>query len=214
MAKEQTEEEKAEEARATNVKKTLESKLIQNSAGSNMVLSNQSTYGDLGVKSAQSIYDQSMSSDEAKKMKEEDYQEKVKKYRTRGVFGDPAYPSNGDLSNKLMAQLDEVMSIARLSELEKAVKDVGGKLDVKLPDELKDYIPAELIDKAVGEDGKINIKSLNEEEQKAFGYYQTLTQFYKRACALKVIQANYFADLNAQLKPIADSYKKEEKKKE
>jgi len=213
-----TEEEvakKAEEARATNVKKTLESKLIQGSVGSNLVLSNQSLYGSLGVESARYTYDNLMSSPEVQKMRDETHKEKTEEYRRNGVFESPAYPSNGDISNKLMTQANEVMSIAKLSELEKALEDVGIKLDNKVPEKLKNYSKLELIKKAYEpESERVNLNKLNDEEKQAFELYQVLSESYQRACALKASQANYFADLNARFKKVSDLYKPKEEAKE
>ncbi len=215
MANETPTKEEMEQARATNVKKTLESKFIQSTVGSNLVKTNPYLYtGELGFRSAESLYDQTMSSDDAKKLKEQIFNQRIKEGKELGVAGEPSYPSGYDVSFQIMKQLGEVLSISRLAELEKAVQDSGAKLDFKVPDELKDYISSELINKSVGEDGKIDIKSLSKQEQDALGLYQVLSESYKRACALKASQANYFADLNAQGKQIADFYKKEEKKKE
>jgi hypothetical protein len=214
--KEMTNEEKAKEAeevRTSNVKKTLESKLIQNAVGSNLVKSNPHKYsGELGFQSAESVYDSSMSSDDAKKIKEQIYQGKINEGKQLGIAGEPTYTSNYDLSVQLARQLNEVLAIARISELEKSAKDVGAKLSFAVPEELKDYIPQELMQKAVNSEGKVDLKKLDEKEQHAFGFYQILSESYKRACALKTTQANYFADLNDEGMQIANLYKKEEKK--
>jgi hypothetical protein len=214
MAKDEEKELTPEEQRALIVKNTLESKLIQNSAGANTVLTNQSLYGALGVQSAQAIYDKTMSGDEAKKIKEEEYQKKVRQYKESGVFGEPSYPSNSDLSYKLMTQLNEVMELAKLSELEKAIKETGTELEFEVPEELKDYIHADLIKKAYNpEKGEVVVDSLDEKEKHALSLYQTLSESYKRACALKISMMNAFADLNEQGKKIADLYRKKENKK-
>jgi hypothetical protein len=208
-------EESAEQARALNVKKTLESKFIQNVAGSNLVKSNPYLYsGELGFRSAESLYDGTMSSEDAKKIKDQIFKQESDEGKKLGVAGEPTYPTGYDVSVQIMRQLEEILSISKLSELEKAVQEIGAKLDFKVPDELKNYIPTELIHKAAGEDGKVDVKSLSQEEQHALGLYQTLSEFYKRACALKAVQANYFADLNAQGTKIADLYKKEDKKEQ
>lgn len=219
MAKEEkpkTEEEKAkeaEEARALNVKKTLESKLMQNTAGSNAVLTNQSLYGTLGVQSAQSAYDGTMSSDEAQKERYRGYQENVDEYRRNGVFGEPAYPSNGDLSNRLIRQLNEVMGLAKLSELEKISKGVGAKLNFEVPEELKEYSRNDLIKKAYDPEKGLDMNKFDDKEKHAFALYQVLSEAYNRACALKTAQSNLYGDLNEQGKRIADLYKKDEPKK-
>jgi hypothetical protein len=213
---------KAEEARALNVKKTLETKLFQNTVGTNFVLTNQSVYGSSGVASAQSLYDSTMTSDEAKKERDNMYRVEVTEYRKRGVFGDPAMPSNGDLSNKLIKQLNEVMAIARLGELEAQVKALtkGTPYELKseLPEELKKYLNSDLqIKLAQNADGDGNvdpIKVLDKNELVAFRAYGTLTKAYKMACAKKVADVGYFAEVNEELKEIADAYKPKEELRE
>jgi hypothetical protein len=195
--------------------KTLESKLIQNAVGSNLVKTNPYLYaGQLGFQSAESVYAGILSGDEAKKEKDALYKERQGEGAQLGVFGEPAYPSDYDLSVKLARQLDEVLQLAKLSELEKAAKAVGAKLSFEVPKELQDYISVELMQKAIDKKtGKVDIKSLSEKEQHAFMLYQTLSESYKRACALKTTQTNYFSDLDEQGKKIADFYKPKEEKK-
>src|SRR4030042_3886239 len=202
----------AEEARALNVKKTLESKLIQSTIGSNLVKSQPYEYaGRLGLQSAESVYEQTMLSDEAKKIRDGLYTDKLKEGKQIGVAGEPAYPSNYDVSLKLMKEANEVMAVAKLSELEKIAKETGAKLSFEVPAELKDFSTVELIKKEYNpKTGEVDIKKLDEKEKDALGFYQTLSEAYMRACALKASKANYFADLNAQGKQIADKYGKED----
>jgi hypothetical protein len=210
--KEMSEAEKAkaaEEARASNVKKTLESKLFQNTLGSNLVKTSPNMYGELGYQSASAVYDSTMASKEANEVKTQLYQEKLAEGKAHGVVGEPAYPSNYDLSLKLVQQIEEVMNMAKLSELETAVKGAGAKIGFEIPESLKDYIAGNLMKKAYDElNGKLDISKLSEDEKNALGVYQALTEYYKRACALKTVQANYFADLDSQGKQIAELYKK------
>lgn len=195
--------------------KTLESKFIQNAVGSNLVKTNPYLYaGELGYQSAESVYAQIMAGDDAKKEKDALYNFRKQEGESLGVSGEPAYTSNYDLSVKLMKQLNEVISVAKISELEKAAKAVGAKLDFEVPAELKDYVNAELLQKAYDEKtGKVDVKSLDEKEQHALVLHQVLTESYKRACALKTTQTNYFADLSEQGKKIVDLYKPKEEKK-
>ena len=65
----QKEAERAEKARAENVKKTLESTLIQNSIGSNLVKNNPSDFGKFGFDGANAAYNKAMNSEDAIKDK-------------------------------------------------------------------------------------------------------------------------------------------------
>lgn len=218
MAKEQkqkTPEQEAkerEEARAINVKKTLESKFLQNSVGTNLIKSNPYLYtGELGYQSATSLYDQTMASDDSKKIKEDLYNKRLEQGRELGVADAPSPTSNYDVSVYAMQQINEVLQIARLGELEKTVSGLGVKLPFQVG-ELSDYLTTDLIKKGLDESGKFDIKKLNEKEQDALAMHHTLSEYYKRACALNASKANYFSDLDAQGKKIADKYKKEEAK--
>ena len=195
--------------------KTLESKFIQNSVGSNLVKTNPYIYaGELGYQSAESVYVQTMSGKEGKKEKEELYGLRKQEGESLGVFGEPAYPSDYDLSVRLAKQLNQIMEVAKISELEKAAKSVGAKLDFEVPAELRDYVSAELLQKAYdGKTGKVNIKSLDEKEQHALALYQVIIESYKRACALRTTQTDYFVDLSEKGKRIVEMYKPKEEKK-
>jgi len=77
MSKEERKK-KEEKERALNVGKTLESKFLQNSVGTNLVRSNPYVYaGQKGYNSALSIYDQTMAGDDAKKVKDDIYNKKL-----------------------------------------------------------------------------------------------------------------------------------------
>ena len=216
MAEKEKTKEEAEEARANIVKKTLDWKLMQDAVGSNIVKTNPYLYtGQLGLQSANSIYDSAMISEDAQKERNAMHNARVEEYRKKGVSGEPAYPSSGDLSYKLMLQLDEVLAVSKLSELEKAAKSVGAKLSFEVPKELQNYSYANLqkeLAKYADSEGKVDIKSLGEKEQHAIALYSVLSESYKRACALKATQANYFADLNETGRKITERYKPEEKK--
>jgi len=101
-----------------------------------------------------------------------------------------------------------VQAIAKIGELEKYAKDAGANLDFEVPEDLKDYSQADLFQKAVNEEGKIDLNKLNEKERDAFQMQQVLTQSYERAIGLKAAQTNYFADLGSVGKQIANKYKK------
>ena len=213
-----TPEQRAEVARAKNVKNTLEWKLLQDSVGSNLVRNEQGAYGTFGVQAAEETYKQTMHGEDGQKEKSKLYEQKEQEGKQLGVFGEPTV-TNYDLSIKLAKQLEEVMSMAKLYELEEHAKNIVSNLEFEVPEELKNYSKAELIDKVIrgsGDDfdgildsSKLDA-TLNETEKDAFMMYQTLSELYKRGCAVNASQANYFADLSEQGKSIVEKYKKEE----
>ena len=198
--------ERLEEARAKNVKNTLEYKLLQESVGSNLVKKDPWKYGQIGFQGAESVYNKSMSTEAAQKEKNKLYQTKKQEGDSLGVYGEPNI-TNYDLSVKLAKQLEEVLGMARVSELEKHAKSVGAKLEFEIPKELKDYNQMDLVLKATNK-GKeeFNVEYLNKSEKVAFGIHQILSEAYKSALAKNASQTDYFADINAQANEILNQY--------
>ena len=199
-----------EEQRQLVVKKTLEYKLLQGVIGGNEVKTNPYLYGQLGLQGGEETYTQAMSSEEADNEKKGMYAKRLEEKEQLGISEEAPYPTNYDIIARLKKQLVEVQRMAKLSELEEHAKTVGAQLDFEVPEELKDYIQSELIQKAITEDGKIDPNKLDDKEKDAFGMYQVLTDSYERALGLKAAQTNYFADLNSVGKQIADKYKSKE----
>ncbi len=210
MTNESTPEEK-EKGRAENVKNTLEYKLLQKIVGGNNVKANPFFYGQLGVSGGEQTYLEAMISEGADKERKRIYADRIKEKTALGLAEDPAYPTNYDVAKGFKIQLMQVQSIAKIGELEEHAKAVGAKLDFEVPEELKNYIKAELTQKAMTENGKIDESKLSEQEKDALGIYGVLTKAYERAISLNVSQSNYFADINKAGTQIADKYKKEEK---
>ncbi len=199
-----------EETRQSIVKKTLEYKLLQGAVGGNEVKANPYLYGQLGLQGGEETYTQTMSGEEADNERKGIYAERLEEKKQLGISEEAPYPTNYDIIAKLKKQLREVQVRAKLSELEEHAKAVGAQLDFEVPEELKGYIQSELIQKAITEDGKIDISKLDDKEKDALGMYQVVTDSYERALGLKAAQTNYFADLNKIGKQIVDKYKPRE----
>lgn len=208
--------EKLEEERALMVKNTLESKLIQEAVGGNLVKSDPWLYGKLGVQSAESIYDNAMNSEDAQKEKNRLFQKKKEEGKKLGVYGDPPPTSHYDLSVNFMGQLNEVLEQAKIGELEKYSKAIGAEL-VEIPEEFKNFSKADLIRKAIqkqngGFDGMVDLGNLSETERDAFVLYEKLSEAYKITLAKNVSKGNYLADINSDIKQITEKYKKDDNK--
>jgi len=200
--------EKLEKERATNVKETLEWILLQKSIGSNLVKSNQGQWGEFGVMGASSAYNDAMNSEDAQKERKKLQEQKDVEYKKYGVFGEAFIP-NSELSLKLAKQLGEVMYIAKFGEIEKYSKNLGAKLDFRVPEEMKNYSMAEIMKTAIDkEKGIIDLNKLSEANREAYSFYEKiLSKVYERACAVDVIKgADYFADINAQAKQFGEKY--------
>jgi len=196
-----------EETRQGIVKQTLEYKLLQGAVGGNEVKANPYLYGQLGLQGGEETYTQSMSSEEAENERKGMYAKKLEEKKQLEISEEAPYPTNYDIITKLKKQLGEVQRMAKLSELEEHAKAVGAELDFEVPEELKDYIQGEYLEKAITKDGKLDPSKLNDKEKDALKIYQILTDSYERAIGLKAAQTNYFADLNNLGKQIVDKYK-------
>jgi len=189
---------------------TLESILIQNTLGANLA-SDKTKYGTFGSENSKHAFN----SKEIKDAKEEQYQELSKKYKSLGVAGEPTYPSNYDISYKIMEGLEQVMETSYLEDLAEGVNNFVPELDFKLPEKLKGYIHAKLIQKAAEEkDGKImiNPEKLDEDEKTALGIYDKLREAYRLTAAKKVIDANYLGGIKEYLSGVIEKYNPAPKK--
>lgn len=199
---------KAEEERALNVKNTLENKLLQISIGANTVRSNEGLWGKYGAMAAEDIYNEAMSGPDAAKERKFLQDAKLAEYRKYSVFGE-AFVPNSDISLKLAKQLEEVLGFATFGEIEKYSKDLGAKLNFRVPEETKGLSYAKILNAAIDkEKGTLNLDSLSDAYKEAFNFYQSiLSRLYERACAANVMKnADYFADLNAQALQLGEKY--------
>jgi hypothetical protein len=208
-----------EEQRALIVKNTLEFKLLQTSIGYNLAKSNQGDWGEYGIMAATVAYNNAINSPDGQKERKTLQEQKEAEYKQYGVVGE-AFVPNADLSLKFAKQLEEVMHMAKFGEIEKYAKDLGAKLDFRVPEEMKNYSLAEILKTAVDkEKGIIDLTKLSDSNKEAYNFYEkVLSRVYERACVVSTLKgADYFADINAQAKQFGDKYalpKEEPKSKE
>lgn len=208
------ENKKAEQERIRKVAMgNLELGLFQNIAGSNSVQKNPFLYGQLGVQGAEDVYRNTMNGDQVRKLKDEEYNTKVKEGEALGIFGEPTYPTNYEASLKIAKILGESKMVLSLTDLEGIVKGVADGLEFKVPEDLSEYVPQELYSKVAKarasgekEDG------LSEKEKDALIFYQILSQAYDRGIAYKAGKSGYFTDINEAAKKISEKYNKPKKK--
>ena len=196
-------------------RQSLESKLLQKIAGGNVVRSNPLDYGQLGLHGGEAAYESAMNSDHVKKIREDAHKKAKAEGDALGVFGEPAYPTNYDVSVKVMRELEEYKAVIPLKELGDIVKGVAPGFDFTVPSELENYVPAELFPKiARAQSAKKSSNKADEltgVEQDAFNVYQLLSQAYSRGIGLRAARSGYFADLNQVAEKITEKYKKPEK---
>ena len=204
---------KAEHGRETVIKNTLESQLFKDTIGSNFGKSNPQLIGGWGASGVGYAYQKVTGSEEFNKIRQDGYQAKMAEMAKYGVYGEASMPSNGDISLGVYKQIEAVQQEATLGELEKYCLSAGAKLDFNVPKELSKMKAGSLIQKAMTEKG-FNINKLSNAEKDALGMYTVLKESFTRACVLGV--ADFYLELNAQGKEIAEKYTKkpEEKKPE
>lgn len=211
---EPTEAEKAEEARAENVRATLESSFIRNVIGSNSVKVDPMAYGNLGLMGADEAYGEVTASQEFGDVRKDYMARERDKLRNSGIFGETALPTNGDVSYLIATQAREVYGLAKVGELEEHSKSIGAGLDFEVPEELREHIGQELSRKAVDDQGKFNPDQLNDKEQAALELHQMLTQAYERACAVSTAMPGYFGEFNAGVAQILRKYEESKEPEE
>jgi len=181
---------------------TLETQVFQQVLGSNQTQSNPYLFGRLGINGAEKTYQESLASEDAQKIRSELAQEGKK----MGVYG---LPTDREVSIQIMRQIEDMKRLVSLEDLLKQIKGINSEIKIQVPDALKDYIPMELIQKAQKAGGA---DKLNEKEQHALEMYQTLSGAYDRACGLKSIKGNYFAEFEKTSDAINEKYAPKEKK--
>jgi len=197
-------------------RKSLESILLQGIAGGNIVRSNPLDYGQLGLRGGEATYESAMNSNEVKKIREDAYKKSKAEGDALGVFGEPAYPTNYDVSVRVMRELEEYKAVIPLKELGDIVKGIAPGFDFTVPAELENYVPGELFPKLAraqaAKESRKKADELTEAEKDAFNVYQLLSHAYNRGLGLRAAQSGYFADLNQAAEKITEKYKKPEKK--
>ncbi len=184
---------------------TLERKLIPTTLGANLA-SDKTKYGTSGAESAKYAFN----GEDIKKAKEEEYQRLIKENEALGVAGDPSYAyDNAYISNKIISGLEHVMENSYLEDLAEGINKFAPELEFELPEKLKDYVYAELMEKATEEkDGKriFNPEKLNEDENIALGVYEKLREAYRLTAAKKVMDSNYLGGPKKYLDSVMEKY--------
>ena len=92
----------------------------------------------------------------------------------------------------------------------------GSKLEFQVPEDMKNYSIAGIMEKYKDEKtGTVNLSKLSESDREAYMFYENfLSTSYKKACeATAASKGNYFAELNAQAKQqLGKKYELKEKK--
>jgi 6-pyruvoyl-tetrahydropterin synthase len=196
-------EEDLERKRRENAISNLEYTLYQNVLGSNQVKRDPFLYGQLGLNGAEQVYNSVMFSEEIEKRRKQEYIARLKEGEAYGVFGEPSYPTNYEISLKIARLIEESKMVIPLADLERIVKGLTNGLEFNVPAELSSYTPQNLLIKS-------QQSELNEQEKDALNVFGILSKAYNRAVSLRVASSGYFADLNEAVKEIIEKYKPKE----
>jgi len=176
-------------------------------------------YGSENKQIADSVYDNTMGSELMGKYKNEIYQGKKEKYKSKGVTGDPVVP-DAEVVYAVREQIEQAMLMANLGELEKVINKITDKIDFKVPEKLKKIsytqITKELQErKAISAKGEVDLNKLSEDKKNALEMYKVLSQFYTQANVKSLIDGVVYDSINKVGKDIEEKYnpkKKEEAK--
>lgn len=214
--REKTEEEK----RRIVDKDNLENKLFIQILGSNEVKKNPLEYGQIGLNGADSAYKSAMAHEKVGELRNQIYNERQKEQDRLGIYEEPPYPSNYDISKYVLQATHGSMERLKLGDLEESVKKVATKLDFNVPDRLKAFSIEEIQEKAIESgaitsEGRIDPSKLSEEERDAINIFGLLKNSFRRSAAVNTYSENYLDDINQQGKQIYEKYHptKEESKK-
>ena len=232
MAKEMSPGEKAEKERAEKVKATLSWNLMQEIIGGGEIKGNPTFYGQLYLNGGEATYEGAKGSEdyfkEFQKARKDKMGQKSGLEKKLGM-SIPESPtvSDFDVVGRLYAQFTETTHIAKLGELEKYTKELGGKIQEETPEELKGYSASEaneesqkILKKYADAEGKVEMSKVSEADKAQLNNYnyviarsQTLANIYVRAAALKAGAGNTYTDLNDQETQITEMIKPKEKGK-
>jgi hypothetical protein len=198
---EQTEEqEKIRKDQIANSKKSLEDIVYQTVRGANSLRTDPFKYGQLGLNAGENAYEKFDQNEKIRKLKDEIYNERLSQGKSLGVYGEPIYPTNYDVSVKIAQQVEQHKTLIPLKDLEEIVKKLGFGFDFSVPEQFKEIAPIQIIQKTAAG------AALNEYEKDALAIYQMLSEAYDRSVALKIGKEGYFSDLNAMGKQISNKY--------
>lgn len=217
MTNQQLTPEEIREKRRNHAISVLEHKAFQDVLGSNKLMSNPFEYGSLGTNGANESYNDAMSNPEVQSIRSDLMKEARQKGDQLGIYGEPSV-GNYEIATKIAEDIETSKAKLSLEDLAKIVKGVAGDKGYKfdLPEEIKDYIPAELMvkiqEKSMEEGRRLDPREvLNQDEYHAFETYQRiLSPAYDKGITLEAAQRNYFKEENALARYIQDYHKKEE----
>ncbi|GIU68186.1 MAG: hypothetical protein KatS3mg001_036 [Candidatus Pacearchaeota archaeon] len=188
--------------RRENAISNLEYELYQGVFGSNQVRNNPLLYGQLGLFGAEQKYTELMFSEEIERKRKEEYLSRLKEGKAFGVFGEPSYPTNYEISLKIAKILEESKMVVSLADLERIVRGLSNGFEFSVPTELASYTAESILSKPE--------ENRTEQEKDALNAFNILREAYNRAVSLKVASSGYFADLNEAGKEILEKYKPKE----
>lgn len=201
--------EEAENWRATIVKKTLESKVMQGASAVTSIRNDPYTHGSAAYKIANSQYGNVVFSSEANEVRKQMYNKTLEGYQKAGRTDLPQIGDN-DVLYGMSQQVAEVTQFARVGELYNICKKLSGKLD-DMPNEFKEIENislAELREKYTNPTTKkFDPKQMSKTDKLANDAIVYLSEMYQRACVVNLVKGSTFDDLVGGLDKIKEELK-------
>ena len=214
----ETQEENQESPEETRAKTEKAARLNANhedfqlAIGASEILDNQAQYGTDAVSAARAAFKKIEGTESYSKLEKAIYDPRKESV---GERGEASKPTSSEVYAG-MRQTVERESLPRLKfgELEAIVKEAGAKLDVEVPEELRD-LSYEEYSKGLVEEGKVDEKGqvdesmLSDEEKNAAIVYNALRSAYTQASVAKVREGAIYAEANKGLKLVNSFYNPE-----
>ncbi len=185
-----------------NSRTSLENVVYQDVMGANQLRTNPFKYGEYGLGAGERKYESFSQDEKIRKMKDDIFAQRQNRGKALGVYGEPVYPTNYDISLNIAEQVEQHKQIVPLKVLEEIVTGLAGDMGFSftVPEHLKSISMAEISMKQ--QPGA----KLTEKENEAIAVYQRLSDAYNRAVALRIAQPGYFSDINEFGRKLTEKY--------
>lgn len=184
---------------------TLKNEFFRKTVGANFGMSNPLLFGQLGAQGIQAAYAQVTGSEDFNRARYQEHGQRKQQYAAAGIYGTPSVPTDADVVYGIANHFETSKGYKTLGEL----SELSGGV-IKVEGRLAGISRANLLEKALGKDGKLDLSRLSELESDAIKMYGLLDNALSRKLALDV--ADFYIDLKVAGEEIQSKYKPVEPK--
>ena len=199
MVNEERTEEQKREGYRKNALDNLADAYFQEFVGFNEIRERQKTgfyFGQAGSEIVENMYPSVMNGEGANKAKQRIYEERLEKRGQLGIAEELPFPTNYDLSEKIISDIQSSFAVLNLGDIESIVKKIDNNLKFSVPNELRGISQMSLIPKLT------NGENLTPKEQYAMNFMKLYAESYNENLAWKIIdgnRSNRFNEVGAKL---------------